>query len=445
MKKLFAFLAIGFSMVLHAQQEPEDIAAVTDSFQDAFFESLTQKGIENYDRAITALEKCKELQPNNPAVYNELGKNYQGLKDYKKAYDAFEKASQLDPKNMWPLVGMYDVLYEWKDYQKAIEIVQRLILFKKEYREELVSLYMMTHQFDKALDLINELNDQVGKSDMRENYKAQILKDPKYQGVERANLLEQIKKDPKNESNYLALMKLYSESGQDDKAMEIARKLEKEVPTSEWAQVNLFQSFLASGEGEKALTAMNVVFASRKIDNKIKHRMLNEFLIYAKDKPQFDADIEKAIQNFTSEREIQIAREVGKFYHEKGNWDRALRYYELQLRSNPDDSETALLQLEVYLRKGQGDLLAEKAEQLIELFPLEPQYYLYAGQGYNLQKNYNKAKSILADGSEYVVDNPQMEAAFFYELSTAHNGLGDQKTADSYKTKADQLVKGRKK
>src|SRR5690606_30586621 len=235
MKKLFAFLAIGFSMVLHAQQEPEDIAAVTDSFQDAFFESLTQKGIENYDRAITALEKCKELQPNNPAVYNELGKNYQGLKDYKKAYDAFEKASQLDPKNMWPLVGMYDVLYEWKDYQKAIEIVQRLILFKKEYREELVSLYMMTHQFDKALDLINELNDQVGKSDMRENYKAQILKDPKYQGVERANLLEQIKKDPKNESNYLALMKLYSEGGQDDKAMEIARKLEKEVPTSEWA------------------------------------------------------------------------------------------------------------------------------------------------------------------------------------------------------------------
>src|SRR5690606_22566033 len=130
-----------------------------------------------------------QMQPNNAVIYFELGKNYLKMKDYRKSYEMFDKASQLDPTNRWYLAGMYDVCYDTKDYNKAISIVERLVEFKKEYKEDLVSLYMNTQQFDKALDLINELNDQVGKSEIRDNYKAQILQDAKYQGPEKANLI----------------------------------------------------------------------------------------------------------------------------------------------------------------------------------------------------------------------------------------------------------------
>ena len=112
MKIKTIFLALALSTLpfsgntLLAQIEPEDIAAVTDEFQDSFYESLKQKGIENYDKAITSLEKCLQMQPNNPVVHFELGKNYLLSKDYKKAYASFEKASQLDPKNHWNLVGL---------------------------------------------------------------------------------------------------------------------------------------------------------------------------------------------------------------------------------------------------------------------------------------------------------------------------------------------------
>ncbi len=171
------FSGMIFPAAALAQTEPEDIAAVTDQFQDHFYEALTQKGIENYDRAITALEKCLKIQPNNPTIYFEIGKNALSRKDYKKAYDSFEKASQIDPKNQWYWVGMYDVCYETKDFAQAIVIVNKLVEFKKEYKEDLTSLYMNTSQFDKALELINELNQNVGRSEMRENYKAQILRD----------------------------------------------------------------------------------------------------------------------------------------------------------------------------------------------------------------------------------------------------------------------------
>ena len=161
--------------VLLAQTEPEDVATVSDEFENYYYESLKQKGIENYDKAIEALEKCKNIQPENPIVFFELGKNYLSQKKYKDAYDNFEKVTKIDPKNRWAWVGMYDVCYDTRDFNQAIIIVQKLVEFKPDYREDLVSLYMNTQQFDKALDLINELNETVGKSEKRELYKADIL------------------------------------------------------------------------------------------------------------------------------------------------------------------------------------------------------------------------------------------------------------------------------
>ncbi|MFN9114034.1 MAG: tetratricopeptide repeat protein, partial [Bacteroidota bacterium] len=149
-------------------------------------------------------------------------------------------------------------------------------------------LYMNTQQFDKALALINELNDTVGKTDQRETYKAQILRETKFQNAEKENLIAQIKNFPKEESNYISLIFLYSENNQDDKALEVTKQLEKEIPTSDWAQVSLFKHHLNSNEGPKAVESMNKVLASSKVDSKIKHRILNEFLIFIKDKPQFD-------------------------------------------------------------------------------------------------------------------------------------------------------------
>jgi tetratricopeptide (TPR) repeat protein len=449
MKKIalaFIFLGIiGIPNTILAQTEPNDIALANDDFQDSFYESLVQKGIENYDKALIALEKCDRLRPNNATVYFEMGKNYLAQKKYVDAYSSFEKATKIDPKNKWFWVGMYDVCYETKDYTQAIVIVTKLIEFKKEYKEDLVSLYMNTQQYDSALALINELNETVGKSDLRENYKAQILRNSKYQNSEKSNLIEQIKKYPKEESNYIALIYLYSESNQEEKAMEIAKKLEIEIPTSDWAQVSLFKFHLNNNDGANAVKAMNIVFASSKIDSKIKHRMLNEFLIFIKGKPQFDADLEKAISYFNNDKEVHVAKEIGKFYHNKKDWEKAIQYYEIHLKNNADDIETQLLLFDAYTEKQQFDVLAKKAENRIELFPLQPQFYYFAGLANNQLKNFKKAVAILETGLDYLVDDKALEINFFIQLGESYSGLGNMEKKDFYFSKAENVLKQIKK
>ncbi|MGO4820083.1 MULTISPECIES: tetratricopeptide repeat protein [unclassified Flavobacterium] len=439
---LFLFVLLSNSTLLLAQTEPEDVKQDVNKFEDYFYESLKQKGIENYDKAIVALEKCLKIEPQNATIHFELGKNYLALKQYKNAYTSFEKAASIDPTNKWFFIGMYDVNYETKDYQGAIKTIQQLIPFDPKFKEDLTSLYMNTGQFDEALALINELNETSGKSDRRESYKIQILSQGKYQNAEIAHLVEQVKKYPKEEANYLSLIYLYSKNNEETKMLETAKELEKQIPTSEWAQVSLFKNYLEVNDGIKAVKAMNIVLGSTKIDPKIKHRILNEFLLFVTKNPQYSADLEKAIGYFDNDPEVNVAKEIAKFYQIKKQWDKAIPLYEKALKKGTEvDLESSLLLLQAYTETKNFESVVRLAVEMIDSFPTQPQFYYYAGLGYNQLLQYKKAKDILEMGMDYVVEDITLEINFNIQLGEAYSGLGDHKKKEFYFSKANQLLK----
>jgi tetratricopeptide (TPR) repeat protein len=337
---------------------------------------------------------------------------------------------------------MYEASYAAKNYNQSLIPIQKLIEFDEIYKEDLTSLYMVTQQYDKALVLINELNEKVGKTVLRDNYKAQILSQGQYQNTEIDDLILRIEKNPKEQSNYIALIRLYLENGDAVKAFEITKKLETEIPNSAWAQVGLFKYYLDNKENEKAIKAMNAVLASTEIDSSIKHRILNEFLIFVAKNPQYDPDLEKAISYFERDPNINVAKEIGKYYHNKKQWDKAIQYYELSLKNNSsEDVETNLLLLESYVEIKKFDLVIKKATELVETFPTQPQFYYYSGMANNQLQQFKKAKEMLEMGLDYVVDNVSLEANFNIQLGEAYNGLGDFKKKEQYFSKANQLLK----
>ncbi|CAM2737462.1 Tetratricopeptide repeat-containing protein [Flavobacterium succinicans] len=447
-RSIVAILVMGFFGIpsfVQAQAEPEEIAMATNEFQDSFYEALKQKGIENYDKAIVSLEKCLKSQPEEAAVHYELGKNYFALKNFDKAYTSFEKAATIDPTNKWFVVGMYDVTYATKAYQKGIIVLQKLIVLDPKFKEDLVTLYMATNQLDKALELINQLNETVGKSDVREGYKSRILSQGKYQNTEIEHLIGQIEKFPKEESNYIDLIYRYSKSNEVEKMLEVAKKLEREIPTSEWAQVSLFKFHIEKNDGPKAVQSMNIVLASNKIDTKIKHRVLNEFLLFAGKNPQYESDLEKAIIVMEADPTIPVAKEIGNFYYNKKQWEKAAKYYEKAIKADPTIAmETPILMLQSLTELQKFEVLAAKAQSLMESYPSQPHFYYYAGLAYNQLQQYKKAKDVLETGVDYLIDNPILETNFYIQLGETFNGLGDMTKKNFYFSKANQLVKEKK-
>lgn len=378
------------------QTEPEEIAMVSDEFQDSFYESLLQKGIENYDKAIVALEKCLVSQPNNATVHFELGKNYLALKQYENAYQAFQKATQIEPKNKWFWTGIYDLSFQTKNYERAMTAVQQLILFDERNKDDLIPLYMATNQSEKALTLIGEMNAKYGKTQERTQFKNQILLATKNQ-------------------------------------------------SSDWKELGDFKNYLDANDGNQAVQTMNSILANAQIPNAVKHRVVNEFLIFAYNNPQYEGALENAISVFDSDKEINVAQAIGKFYQNKNNIENAIRFYELALQKEVGIVETNLLLLQAYTTAKQFQKLAKKAEEGMELYPSQAYFYFYFGLANNQMRQFNKAKEALDTGLDFVIDDLDLEINFNLQLAEAYNGLGDFKKKDNFFAKADQLIQQKKK
>ena len=145
---------------------------------------------------------------------------------------------------------------------------------------------------------------------------------------------------------------------------------------------------------------------------------------------------------FENENEVDVAKEIGKFYQNKKDWNKAIKYYEMEESSNPTNLGNTMLLFQAYAENLQFKELSKKAENMMELFPSKPEFYYYAGLANNQLKNFKKAKDILETGIDYLVEDKAMEINFNIQLGEAYNGLGDMKKKETYFLKADKLLKG---
>jgi len=451
MKKLLCLFFLIFSVTAIAQPNwfaSDTLTLVNDKFQELFYESLKQKGIENYDRAINSLQQALHLKPEEATIYHEIGKNYLLNKKYSQAEEYIQKAIEKDKQNKWFYLSLYDIYYQTKNYPKSIEVVQKLISFndgrKIEFQDDLVSLYMYTQQFDKALSLIEQLEKTAPFDANRQMYKQQILID-KTDNMSISDLEREVQKNPKNEQAYITLIYQYWENNNPEKSFEIAKLLAKNIPESDWAQVSLFKFYLEENNIEQATKSMNKVFENKQIENKIKHRVLNEFLIFVNHNIQYNNELKKAIVYFKDDQEVNVAKEIAKFFYTKQKWENASDYFETSLQDNPNDIEASLLLLETYIEQKDFDKISQKSQNLIEMFPLQPELYYYNGLSQNELKNHKKAKSVLEEGLDYLVDNQTLELNFYKQLLQANQSLGNQKEVEKYQHKIENLTKSNKK
>ena len=129
------------------------------NFQTFFFEALQQKAIENYDKAVYALEACNNIDKRNTAVLYELSKNYVFLLKYSEAEYYILKGLEIEPNNIFMLEHLKEIKAKQNDFAGAILIQKRIIKQKPELESELVLLMIKSGKIDEAIKLLKKLDD----------------------------------------------------------------------------------------------------------------------------------------------------------------------------------------------------------------------------------------------------------------------------------------------
>lgn len=126
-------------------------------FQEFFFKAVTEKAINNYQKAIHNLEECNTLLPNNKAVLFELSKNYLSLNKTQEALEYINEALLIEPNNIWLLEHLVAIHKKTKNYSSAIDVQEQIAENYPKKKQEIVYLHLRNNDNKAAIKLLNEL------------------------------------------------------------------------------------------------------------------------------------------------------------------------------------------------------------------------------------------------------------------------------------------------
>lgn len=418
----------------------DDLGNVSDEFQENFFEALKQKAIENYEKAIAALQKCEELQPENPVVHFELGKNYKALENYEAAISSLQRANKLKPDQEWVLAELMEAFYENGEFDKAIIIAKNLVPINSLYYNNLADLYFKSQKYDELLILLDKLDAELGTDEFRLSLRQQIYAINNNTPAQIQAIKKAIKANPENESNYLSLIYVYSEQGMEEEAFKAAEEMQKNFPQSTVVHLALYKFYLDDADMDKALNSMKIVLKAEEIDADSKFKVLNDFLLFAAPNPAYEEKLKEVIEIFSeTENSPQVYQKLGEYFLIKNEKEKALGYFQLGVEKDLDNFEllrnTLLLQLDL----GKFSEASNLSGEALEIFPAQPVFFLIQGAALNELKEYNEAEEILTFGLDYVIENENMEVDFYEQLSRAYSGLGNVEKAETYLERAKEI------
>lgn len=416
----------------------DNLGNVNDAFQENFFEALKQKGIENYELALSALDKAEKTAKNSKnkaVVYFEMGKNHTYLKEYAQAEENFNRVLKIEGDRLDVLEQFYELYYQQKKYEKSIPLVQKLIPFDEDYREDLANLYTLTKQYDKALSELDELDDSWGESDIRNALRAQIYRVTGNTDGAIENLEQRIDENPKNEREYLNLIFLYSDQGNKEKAFKAAKTLLKNSPNSQLVHLALYKFYLDEDNTSEAIKSMKTVFSSQEVDRETKYKVLGDFLRFVEKNPQYEGELAQIVSSFSTGNG-RVYEKLGDYYSAKNKKEEALLFYEKGIIQDPENynllKNTLLFQIDFKKYEAAAHLSAEG----LEIFPAQALLYLLNGVANNGLQKGDAAIESLETGLDFILEDPKMERDFYEQLSNAYTIKDDSKKAKIYFNKA---------
>jgi len=418
-----------FAYILRKRNNDVELNKVTQQFNEnnnVLLQSCLHDRKKNLLESIDCCEKAISVNPNNPLSHalqaillEESGNAEESLKSIKIALSIWPDESE------WHVMAakLNGEIGNNKNEIFHLESAFQLNPQNQEIRKNLIHKYVETSDFEKSINLIENIDDIASKSFDELIVLAEIcFRDHSYDKSHEL-AMRAIRKEPTSIQPYLLLARIAIELKNHKNAQEFIQKVLVYSPNNPDAHLLMARIIEEHGGIEKSLNYLENIsqriqddqsiiikkaeyikrirgqVESRKFllqfENNDFPRILTNLALIEIEMRLYD-EAERHAQNSLIEYSNQplLISSLGKMYREQGNLDKSVKYYLDALVLEPNNIEPYIKLSEIYLLRREPNNVIRIIEQGLEKFPGEAKLYSLAGKTYWNAKDFTKAEEM---------------------------------------------------
>lgn len=382
-------------------------------------------------KAVQLFEATLKEDPLNAASMFELAKLYNQAQAPQEALALAKRAVATDKENIWYRFLLSDLSLQNGDLAGATKAYREIVAKWPDRYEVyfgLASTLAQQKKVDEARQVYRDLEKRIGSNEELVMREYDMLATAGQTEAARDLLTDAIAKHPEQTQYYGMLAEVQETLGDTAKAEEFYKKALALDPDDSMTRISLAQFYYNSGRAAEGFSHLREAFGDPDLDIDPKMQLLLGFYEMT-GHPSGDAPPDLIQQSHALIEELKKAHPQsgkpwsieGDFYSREGNTAGARDAFAKAVEFDQDRFPiwSALLQLDAQLNDYPA--LDRHAQRAIELFPTQPEFYLFKGIAASQLKKNDEAIEALVTGRDLVVDNKPLEGQFWSSLGDAYN------------------------
>lgn len=421
----FAFMLLFTASCNNAKKaEESNIYTQRKIFKSEFHQANSEKMIGHYEKAIALFQHCLEIEPNNHAVHFALSDLYQTQGDKEKTLHHAERAYENNKSNKWYALRLADLYFEKSDFTKTADLYAAIIADEKnvDIKFKYVDALIRANRYAEAIAMLNEIEVETGIIPELTFTKYDLYTELDEKEKAEDELKRLVDENPEDSDYKIMVAEFYMQQNEFEKSKKMIQSILTDNPNYGQAHIMMADLDLRQDDVKGAFENLRKGFLSddveldRKLD--IVRGLLPYTAINERDYKEMRAGV-SALFDVIYDPSIgngKLHTYYGDFWSFHENYVKAEEQYEMAVEIDPSSFNLWLHLLDAQSNLANYEGLFTNGQKAAELFPAQPIIYLLTGIGAMETKDYEKAEEWFFLGKDLVVQDPQLQSEFLYQL-----------------------------
>ncbi len=403
-------------------------------FTKLFFDGNKAKILGDYGQAKKYFNEALRIDPHSGAVKFEIAKLLAERGRYGEALSLAKEARESDGDNVWYAHFLAQLYAETGDLPSSVRVFKEIINARPaEYDNyfNLANLLAAQGEYDEALKIYTDLVEKIGPNEDISVQKQLIFLEKEDYDRALKEVIALIDANPEETRYYGMKAEILQRMGRSEEALELYEIMLFEDPESGPVLMALFELYEDRGNREKSEEYLLRAFESGDLSIDVKVNILLNYLSSRslEERSDFVIGLGEAMER-THPDEAKSYAIQGDIYYNLDDPEKAREKFlqAVELDANRPPIWQQILTIDAALNDIPS--LLANSEAALELFPMQPIFYLYNGTAHLQNKDPDAAIERLNTGRALIVDNEALEAQFQTSLGDAYHAAGMHEKSD---------------